>query len=552
MARFFTLSSSQYLMSSSFAALGEPATLAIWYNTNNTTDAQIILSVADSGSPSNFNIHLRGDSSDQVWAASTDSGGTISYAIAAVSYTPNVWQHACAVFPNTSERYIYVNGGNVGSNTATRAVTGVDRWGIGHDVDSGPFAYYDGALAEAAVWGIALETSDIAMLALGVSPLLIKPSYLVAYAPLIRDEDQDRVGGYHLTAYNSPTVATHPPQIKPIWTIPWTVNVGAPDSGPVLVDIDHDAGNLDEYTSLTGSEDLAATTGAAMAGTDYGLQVTVDDTDPSYGLYNTGVSDTSGVVAARIYLDPNGFVGGSSGQYLFVHALYPSSGVAIGYIWLQYTDSGYNVAGVIVNDVPENVETSWYAISDGPHYVEIRITRSDSGSPTGELKLWIDGELKETISTVDNYDTFYNFQIARLGCTYVSGAGTPSGSIYLDEMIVNNDGGYIGPLAGSPTWISPSNHSSISATPTLVFQTPTFTGNRHFNLQLDNDDTFSSGNLRNLRTNISQVNWEYWDGDSWEGFPSGGLPDTYAGNNCRYIVSSPLSAGTWYRRVRMG
>ena len=51
------------------------------------------------------------------------------------------------------------------------------------------------------------------MLARGYSPLFVRPQNLVAYWPLIRDEDQDRVGGYDMAAYNTPSVAAHPPII---------------------------------------------------------------------------------------------------------------------------------------------------------------------------------------------------------------------------------------------------------------------------------------------------------------------------------------------------
>jgi hypothetical protein len=54
------------------------------------------------------------------------------------------------------------------------------------------------------------------MLAAGFSPLFVRPQSLVAYWPLIRDNDNDIVGGYDMTAYNTPTVAAHPPVIYPV------------------------------------------------------------------------------------------------------------------------------------------------------------------------------------------------------------------------------------------------------------------------------------------------------------------------------------------------
>jgi hypothetical protein len=70
-----------------------------------------------------------------------------------------------------------------------------------------------GSIAEAAIWNVALTDAKVAILAAGFSPLFVDPQSLVAYWPLVRDTDDDVVGGYDMTAYNTPTVASHPPKI---------------------------------------------------------------------------------------------------------------------------------------------------------------------------------------------------------------------------------------------------------------------------------------------------------------------------------------------------
>jgi hypothetical protein len=65
-----------------------------------------------------------------------------------------------------------------------------------------------------AIWSAALTDAEAAILALGISPLLVRPASLAAYWPMIRDTDRDLVGDYHWTPYNSPTIATHPPKIR--------------------------------------------------------------------------------------------------------------------------------------------------------------------------------------------------------------------------------------------------------------------------------------------------------------------------------------------------
>ena len=62
--------------------------------------------------------------------------------------------------------------------------------------------------AGAGIWNVALTAAEIASLAKGFSPRLIRPQSLAFYAPLIR-ETLDIRGGLTLTDSGS-TVADHP------------------------------------------------------------------------------------------------------------------------------------------------------------------------------------------------------------------------------------------------------------------------------------------------------------------------------------------------------
>lgn len=106
--------------------------------------------------------------------------------------------------------------------------------------------------------------------------------------------------------------------------------------------------------------------------------------------------------------------------------------------------------------------------------------------------------------------------------------------------------------AATPTWTTPANSASMSTTPQLQFNSPTSAVAQHFYLQLDTDPGFATGNLRTYDSSADQTNWTYWDGDSWEALPAGGLASGMSGNEIRYTVTSALSSSTWYRRVRAG
>lgn len=214
----------------------------------------------------------------------------------------------------------------------------------------------------------------------------------------------------------------------------------------VIIDIDHESGDLTEYTStVTDSGDLSVAAGAALAGSSYGLQCVIDDTTAIYGQFRLGSENTSGVVRARFYIDPNGLTFDND-DYVIVLYLLNGSAAQIARVYLYYTTvGGYQIYASVTNDAAVATNTSSYAITDVPHYIEIKLVRATGESTNdGSLQLWIDGVDKETVSGVDNYTRFAAFEYADIGARFID-AGT-SGTLYIDELIVNDDGSEIGPV----------------------------------------------------------------------------------------------------------
>ena len=238
MARQFS-GSGQYLTRSGSPVTAEPFTLACWYVTSSATADQALISLA----PNSGNYHLLAlggtAGGDPVSAVSFDGSAGVAEATAA--FSTGVWQQACGVFAATNDRRVYMNGGNEGTDTTDISVGTLTTARIGYSADSSPQYYLAGNVAEAAIWNVALAQAEITMLGIGVSPLLIRPASLVAYWPLIQSEDQDRVGGYHMTPVGSPTVATHPLAVKPYWYIPWTLGISAVAVGGVARQMMHSA-----------------------------------------------------------------------------------------------------------------------------------------------------------------------------------------------------------------------------------------------------------------------------------------------------------------------
>jgi hypothetical protein len=152
---------------------------------------------------------------------------------ASASSAPGVseWFHGCGVWAAADDRRCYLNGGNKGTNATTVTVASPNQFRVGVTGDSTPYGYHDGKIAEVGLWNVALTDAEVAILGAGYSPLFVKPENLIAYWPLIRDEDQDRVGGYDFTAYNTPTVAAHPPIIHPAQVYQSFAAAAAPPAG---------------------------------------------------------------------------------------------------------------------------------------------------------------------------------------------------------------------------------------------------------------------------------------------------------------------------------
>lgn len=98
----------------------------------------------------------------------------------------NKWQHVGGVFGSNTSRKSYHNGRFVAEETTNVPVdfsllTNITI-GQGNSLFGG--AKHHGGIAEAAFWACELSTSEFGALALGESPLRIRPQKLVAYYPL--------------------------------------------------------------------------------------------------------------------------------------------------------------------------------------------------------------------------------------------------------------------------------------------------------------------------------------------------------------------------------
>jgi len=227
MARLFDDAASQYLEYGGAVVTDYPFSVAIWFYSDSTAK-QTLFWVGDKDAPDNyFEMQLSGETSGTV--AATARGNDIEqHANTSSTYSTNTWHHTAAVFTDATDRAAFLDGGNKGTDNVDTTPSGLDRSTIGRSADSTPSDYMSGRIAEVGVWNVALTDAEVAILARGYSPLFVRPQNLVAYWPLIRDEDQDRVGGYDMTAYNTPTIAAHPRVLYPAPPMAIAAPVAAP------------------------------------------------------------------------------------------------------------------------------------------------------------------------------------------------------------------------------------------------------------------------------------------------------------------------------------
>lgn len=194
--------SSDFLNVAATPVTAYPLTLAAWFNSSNITVNQHILEVYDTALISGHAIAALGAVAGDPVRARSFQNDLFAQASTTTGYSANTWHHAAGVFTSATDRAAFIDGGSKGTNANNRTPTGLDSVGIGRSFSGGtPAQYFNGLVAEAAIWDVALTDSEILQLARGVSPMMVRPSNIVFYAPLVGrfSPEIEIVGGNNLT-----------------------------------------------------------------------------------------------------------------------------------------------------------------------------------------------------------------------------------------------------------------------------------------------------------------------------------------------------------------
>lgn len=208
--------------------------------------------------------------------------------------------------------------------------------------------------------------------------------------------------------------------------------------------------DFSEWTTESDADgDLNWSAAAGLAGSAGGMAALIDDNNPMY-CSKTLTTSTTGIMRARLYVNPNTISMADGNQYYFFGP-YNSAVGRVGHINMRYNGASYQIVVGLVNDALSDASATAVNISNAEHYVEYMLTRASSDvASDGRVDWWIDGVAQAAVTTQDNWDRFNNLGSVRMGP--YSGIDTSTrGTVYFDELVVRDDNVEIGPLAlGQP------------------------------------------------------------------------------------------------------
>jgi len=216
-ARLFDDAASEYLEIDSTPVVAAPFTLACWSNVDDQVVQYSAMWVGDKDDWRNYWALMSGGAGNDYVNFVARSAVAFPSCATTTTWSANTWNHWCGVAAAANDRRAYLNGGGKGTNNIACSPAGADRVSIARLGDSSPQNYMLGRIAEPVIYSCALTDLEVWLLSRGVPPPLIRPQSIVAYWPLW-DTDRDVWNArYHMTPFNTPSWALHPPKVLDWW-----------------------------------------------------------------------------------------------------------------------------------------------------------------------------------------------------------------------------------------------------------------------------------------------------------------------------------------------
>lgn len=151
-----------------------PITLAAWcYMQTTPASLGVIMSVCRiASSPSWYAIHV---GSAGTVSAQANGGGIANTSTTTETVPIGTWFHACGVFLSNVSRTAYLDGRPATPETTNRTPATIARTTIGARWSPSSFSnFFPGLIAYPAVWNVALSDGEVASLAAGSDPRLVR------------------------------------------------------------------------------------------------------------------------------------------------------------------------------------------------------------------------------------------------------------------------------------------------------------------------------------------------------------------------------------------
>jgi hypothetical protein len=190
-----------------------PFSISAWFWPESNADFQAIVGIGVNNSNDNrYLINIEDSATGQHATAQTRTNSTVQ-AISPNTYNVGQWNHVLAVWTSTSSRTVYLNGGTAGTNSTTRAPTGMNAIYIGNNMNISTAIGVN--IAEVAIYDVALTATDAAQLSKRLGPPMVKVASILNYWPIYGrgSTEPDLFGGANLTV-NSATASPHPGVFK--------------------------------------------------------------------------------------------------------------------------------------------------------------------------------------------------------------------------------------------------------------------------------------------------------------------------------------------------
>jgi hypothetical protein len=206
MAYAFVPASSQHISGTLASGFAFPLTLSALFRSTDIAAVRTVISIAETATNARFVAFADGASGGDPIQFATNINNP---AFSTTGFSNGIWDMCAGIARGLTDKSAYINGGNRGNDTTANPTATLNTVGIGARFNSSFGVFFQGDIAEAAIWNVDLTDAEIASLGKGFKPLRIRPQSLRFYAPIVRNI-QDLRGAITLTNNGSATVANHP------------------------------------------------------------------------------------------------------------------------------------------------------------------------------------------------------------------------------------------------------------------------------------------------------------------------------------------------------